>query len=126
MTKTEALYSFFSGFGLDAWRETNVYTLESPPAFPYLTYEVSTDAFGDFDTALTFSLWYRSVSWAKADAKVEEISAAIGRDGTVLAVDGGYILIRRGSPFAQDMNDPSDDMVKRKLCNISVRYYTNN
>lgn len=126
MTKTEALYSFFSGFGLDAWRETNVYALESPPAFPYLTYEVNTDAFGDYDTALTFSLWYRSTSWAKADAKVEEISAAIGRGGIVLAVDGGYILIRRGSPFAQDMNDPSDDMVKRKLCNISVRYYTNN
>lgn len=126
MTKTAALYNFFAGFGLDAWRETSVYALESPPTFPYLTYEVNTDAFGDYDTLLTFSLWYRSTSWAKADAKVEEISAAIGRDGLVLVIDGGYMLIQRRTPFAQDMSDPSDDMVKRKLCNITVRFYTNN
>ena len=108
------------------WRETSVYALENPPSYPYLTYEVRTDAFGDYDTPLNFSLWYRSSSWKSADAKVEEISAAIGRDGIVYPIDGGYMLIQRGAPFAQDMNDPSDDMVKRKLCSISVRFYTNN
>lgn len=125
MTKAAALYQFFSGFGLEAWEENSVYALESPPAFPYLTYEMRTDAFGDFDTSLTFSLWYRSNSWAAANAKVEEISAAIGRGGKVLPVDGGYLLIMRGSPFAQSLGDPSDDMIKRKLLNITVRYYTN-
>ncbi len=124
-TKAAALYSFFSGFGLDAWEENSVYALENPPSFPYLTYEMMTDAFGEYDTALTFSLWYRSTSWAAANAKVEEISAAIGRSGKVIPVDGGYILIMRGSPFAQSTGDPSDDMIKRKLMNITVRFYTN-
>lgn len=126
MTKAAALYQFFSGFGLEAWEENSVYTLESPPAFPYLTYEMNTDAFNDYDTALTFSLWYRSTSWAAANAKVEEISAAIGRIGKVLTVDGGYLLIMRGSPFAQSLGDLSDDMIKRKMLNITVRFYTNN
>lgn len=125
-TKAAVLYSFFSGFSIDAWEENSVYALESAPDFPYLTYEMNTDAFGDYDTPLTFSLWYRSTSWAAANAKVEEISAAIGRGGKVIPVDGGYLLIMRGSPFAQSLGDPSDDMIKRKLLNITVRYYTNN
>lgn len=126
MTKAAALYQFFSGFSLEAWEENSVYVLESPPAFPYLTYEMRTDAFGEYDTSLAFSLWYRSTSWAAANAKVEEISAAIGRGGKVLPVDGGYLLIMRGSPFAQSLGDPSDDMIKRKLINVTVRFYTNN
>ena len=126
MTKAAALYSFFSGFGIDAYEENSVYALESPPAFPYLTYEVRTDAFGEFDTAISFSTWHRSTSWAASNAKAEEISAAIGRGGTILHVDGGYMLIMRGSPFAQSLGDPSDDMIKRKLFNITVRFYTNN
>ena len=126
MTKAAALYQFFSGFGLEAWEENSVYALESPPEFPYLTYEMRTDAFGDYDTAITFSIWYRSTSWAAANAKAEEISAAIGRGGTIMHVDDGYLLIMRGSPFAQSLGDPSDDMIKRKLFNITVRFYTNN
>lgn len=126
MTKAAALYQFFSGFELEAWEENSVYALESPPVFPYLTYQMQTDAFGDYDTNLTVSLWYRSSSWANANAKVEEISAEIGRGGKVLPVDGGYLLIMRGSPFAQSLGDPSDDMIKRKLLNITVRFYTNN
>ena len=125
-TKAAALYNFFSGFGLDAWEENSVYALETPPDFPYLTYEMNTDAFGDYDTALSVSLWYRSTSWAAANAKVEDISAEIGRGGKVVPCEGGYLLFMRGSPFAQSLGDPSDDMIKRKLLNIRVRYYTSN
>lgn len=126
MTKAAALYQFFSGFGLEAWEENSVYALENPPEFPYLTFEMRTDAFGDYDTALTFSLWYRTKKdWYPANQKAEEISAAIGRGGKVLPVDDGYLLIMRGSPFAQSLGDPSDDMIKRKLLNITVRFYTN-
>lgn len=126
MTKAAALYQFFSGFGLDAYEENSVYALEGVPDFPYLTYEVQTDFFGDNDTPISCSLWYRSSSWKSANEKVEEISAAIGRSGKVVEIDGGFLLFMRGSPFAQSMGDPSDDMIKRKLLNIRVRYYTNN
>ena len=126
MTKAAALYQFFAQFGLDAYEENSVYALEQPPVFPYLTYEVQTDAFGDYDAPLSVSLWYRSTSWASANAKVEEISALIGRSGVRIKIDGGFLLIMRGSPFAQSLGDPSDDMIKRKLLNVSVRYYTSN
>lgn len=125
MTKAAALYQFFAQF-LDAYEENSVYALEQPPAFPYLTYEMQTDAFGDYDTSLSVSLWYRSTSWASANAKVEEISALIGRSGVRIPIDGGILLIMRGSPFAQSLGDPSDDMIKRKLLNVTVRYYTSN
>lgn len=126
MTKAAALYYFFSGFDVPAYEENSVYALEEPPEFPYMTYEVITDCFGDFDTTISFSLWYRSTSWSAANAKVEEISESIGRGGKIINVDGGYLLIMRGSPFAQSMGDPTDDMIKRKLMNITVRYYTSN
>lgn len=127
MTKTAALHSFFAGFGLTAYEENSVYALEGAPAFPYLTYEVRTDSFGDgADVNISASLWYRSTAWTGVNEKTEEISASIGRAGTKIKIDGGYMLIMRGSPFAQSLADPSDSMIKRKVLNLQVRFYTNN
>lgn len=126
MTKSAAIYQFFAAFGLDTYEENSVYTLENAPSFPYLTYEQKTGAFDGYDTSLSFSLWYRSTSWTTANAKVEEISAAIGRGGKVVKVDGGYLLFNRGTPFAQSMADPSDSMIKRKLMSVNVHFYTSN
>lgn len=125
MTKTAVLFNFFAGFNIPAYEENSVYSMAEPPAFPYLTYEVKTDSYSEFDTPLSFSLWYRSTSWVEANAKSAEISAEIGRGGKTLPCDGGYILIQRGHPFAQNMGDSSDDMIKRIAHNITVRYYTN-
>lgn len=124
MTKAAALYNFFAGFGLSAYEENSVYSLEKAPTFPYITYEVQTDSFEGDDIPLSFSLWYRSTSWVAINAKSEEISKAIGH-GVVLECDGGYILIHRGHPFAMNMGDDSDDMIKRISHNFTVRYYTN-
>jgi hypothetical protein len=126
MTKAQALYAFFSSFGVDAYEENSVYSLESPPSFPYITYQCKTDSFGDYDASITFSTWHRSASWAASNALISTISAAIGRGGKIInGVDNGYLLILRGSPFSQAMGDPSDDMVKRQYCNLKVRFYTN-
>lgn len=125
MTKAAALYSFFSSFGIPAYEENSIYSMKNAPAFPYLTYEIQTDSFSEYDAALSFSLWYSSESWVSANAKSAEISAYIGSGGKVIPCDGGYILIQRAHPFAQNMGDDSDDMIKRITHNISVRYYTN-
>lgn len=125
MTKTAALFNFFAGFGIPAYEENSVYSLEQPPEFPYLTYEVRTDSFSDYDTQISFSLWYRSTSWADVNAKSAEIAADIGRGGKILPCEGGYILLHRGHPFAQAMGDGTDDMIKRIVHSLSVRYYTN-
>lgn len=126
MTKIEALNKFFSSFGIPAYEENSVYAMDKPPTFPYLTYEIKTDSFGEFDTNISFSLWYRSYLWVAADAKSTEISAAIGKVGKFVDYDGGSVLIMRSSPWAQYMGDDSDDAIKRIVHNLKLRYYSNN
>lgn len=126
MTKAAAIYQFWSQFGLEAFEENSVYQMDEKPSFPYLTYELTTDSFEGSAVALSASLWYRSTSWTQANAKAEEISAVIGRDGKIISCDGGYIWIKRRSPFSQSMGDDTDDMIKRKILNISVEFWTEN
>ena len=127
MTKEQALYEFWSSFGLPAYDENSVFAMasqNSAPAFPYITYEVQTDSFNDNGVTLTASLWYRSTSWSAANAKKREISEFISMGGVTAPIDGGAIWIKRGSPFAQNMGDSSDDMIKRIVLNVNVEYWT--
>lgn len=120
MTKAGAIHQAISGFDLYAYEENSV---PIDATFPYITYQLVTDSFGN-DVAMTFSLWYRSTSWVDINAKTEEISKAIGRGGVFLNCDGGKIWIKRGTPFAQNMGDESDDLIKRKLINITAEFLT--
>ena len=120
MTKAAAIYQFWSGFGLTAYEEN---TVPTDAAFPYITYQLVTDSF-DREVAATVSLWYRGESWTAINAKTEEISKKIGASGKKIAVDGGGIWIKRGQPFAQNMGDESDDLIKRKYINISIVFIT--
>ena len=120
MTKEAALYNFWSMFGLTAYEENAV---PSDAEFPYITYQVVTDSFGN-DVALTGSVWYRSTSWKEANAKAQEISNILSRGGVTIACDGGIIWLRRGVPFAQSMGDESDDLIKRKYLNITAEFMT--
>ena len=127
MTKEAAIYNFWSGFNIPAYEENTVFAMakaENAPAYPYITYEINTDDYTDTAMPLSASIWYRSTSWNGINAKKREISEAIGRGGKVLNCDGGYILIQKTHPFAQNMGESSDDMVKRTLLGISVTYYT--
>jgi hypothetical protein len=120
MTKAAAIYQFWSSFGLTAYEEN---TVPTDAAFPYVTYQLVTDSF-DREVAATASLWYRGESWTAINAKTEEISKKIGASGKKIAVDGGGIWIKRGQPFAQNMGDESDDLIKRKYINISIVFIT--
>ena len=120
MTKAAAIYQFWSNFGLTAYEEN---TVPTDAAFPYVTYQLVTDSF-DRDVAATASLWYRGESWTAINAKTEEISAHIGLGGKIIKCDGGRIWIKRGQPFAQNMGDESDDLIKRKYLNVNIEYFT--
>ena len=122
MTKAAAIYQFWSGFGLTAYEEN---TVPTDAVFPYVTYQLVTDSF-DREVAATASLWYRSESWTAINAKTEEISRYIGGGGRLIDCDGGFIWLKRGSPFAQNMGDESDDLIKRKYINVTVEYMTAN
>lgn len=124
MTKAAAIYQFWAGFGLTAYEENSVPTGDGAPDFPYLTYELITS--GDLDRMqASASLWYRGTSWMAANAKTEEISAAIA-GGVALPCDGGGIIVRKAAPFAQSMGDDTDDMVKRKVLSVEYLYATQN
>ena len=122
MTKNAAIQSFFSGFGLDTYPSTSVPTGPDAPSFPYLTYTAST-ACELGRVAVTASLWYRSTSWTALNAKVEQISRAVGTR-TVIECDDGAIIIRRGNPWAQPMGDDTDNMIKRKILTFEFLYAT--
>ena len=120
MTKAAAIYQFWSSFDLTAYEEN---TVPTDAVFPYITYQLVTDSF-DREVAATASLWYRGESWTAINAKTEEISAHIGLGGKIIKCDGGRIWIKRGQPFAQNMGDESDDLIKRKYLNVTIEYFT--
>ena len=120
MTKAAAIYQFWNGFGLTAYEEN---TVPDDAAFPYITYQLVTDSF-DSEIPLTASIWYRSESWAGINAKTEEISQTISRGGKIISCDGGAIWLKRGQPFAQNMGDESDNLIKRKYLNITAEFMT--
>ena len=120
MTKAAAIYQFWNSFGLTAYEEN---TVPNDAAFPYITYQLVTDSF-DREVPVTASLWYRSESWTAINAKTEEISQKISRGGKIISCDGGAIWMKRGQPFAQNMGDESDDLIKRKYLNITAEFMT--
>ena len=120
MTKAAAIYQFWNSFGLKAYEEN---TVPDDATFPYITYQLVTDSF-DREIPLSASLWYRSESWTAINAKTEEISQKIGRGGKIIPCDGGAIWLKRGQPFAQNMGDESDNLIKRKYLNITAEFMT--
>ena len=120
MTKAAAIYQFWNSFGLTAYEENSV---PDDADFPYITYQLVTDSFGR-EIPLTASIWYRSESWTAINAKTEEISHTISRGGKIIPFDGGAIWLKRGQPFAQNMGDESDDLIKRKYLNVTAEFIT--
>lgn len=122
MTKAAAIYKFWNSFGLKAYEEN---TVPTDAVFPYITYQLVTDSF-DREVAVVASLWYRGESWTAINAKTEEISAYIGLGGRIIKCDVGRIWIKRGQPFAQNMGDESEDLIKRKYLNLVFEFLTAN
>ena len=119
MDKDQALYSFWSGFNLPAYDETDV---PDDAQFPYITYAVITDKW-DSVVNLTASLWYYSTKWSDISQKKEEIAQYIG-DGKVIKLDNGYLWLVQGSPFAQRMADETDTNIRRIYLNIQAEFLT--
>ena len=120
MTNAAAIYQFWNSFGLTAYEENSV---PDEAQFPYITYQLVTDSF-DREIPLTASLWYRSESWTGINAKTEEISQKISRGGKIISCYDGAIWLKRGQPFAQNMGDESDNLIKRKYLNITAEFMT--
>ena len=118
MTAMQSLQKFWEGFGLPAYNEL---TVPDDATLPYITYEASEDYFNS-TLAQTASLWYRSPSWTAIIDKEQEIASFIGRGGRMIAFTDGTFWIKRGTPWAQRMSDPSDEMIRRIVLNIEIEF----
>lgn len=119
-TKAAAIQGFLSGFGIPAYAAASV---PDDTTEPYLTYALVDGAWGDGEVSMEVNLWYYGDGEAAPNAKVQEISKAIGRGGVMLLCDEGGIWVKRGSPFSQAVVD-TDDQVRRRMININLEYVT--
>lgn len=120
-TKAAAINAFLAGFGIPAYAATSV---PDDAEEPYLTYSFVTGAWGDAEMAMEVNLWYYGDGEVAPNAKVQEISDAIGLGGVLLPCDGGGIWVKRGSPFCQSMGDSADNKVKRRYINLTLEFIT--
>lgn len=123
MTKAAAIYQFFNSFGLTAYAATSV---PEDTVFPYLTYELVVDAWEGGEVNIPVNLWFYTESEAIPNVKAHEISEAIGYGGVLLHCDGGYVWLKRGSPWCQSLRDDTAENIKRRYINVSAEYLTLN
>lgn len=123
MTKDVALHKFFNGFGIPAYPASSV---PDEKEYPRLTYELITSAWEGGEVGLTVNLWYYTTGESPPNQKAQELSDAIGLGGKMLKCDGGYIWLKRGSPWCQSLRDDTDPIIKRRYINVTAEYFTEN
>lgn len=122
MDKSQAIYNFWSKFGLPAYDEN---TVPENTGKRYITYNTVLDSLGNVIN-LYGNIWdVDSTSWEFVSKKAEEIAEAIVKSYPIsYAVDNGRLYLAKGTPFAQRMSDPSSDRVRRMYINIQAEYLT--
>jgi len=123
MNKSQALYSFFSSFGWNAYDESSVPDNADKTIGQYITYSDLETDLGD-PVMITASLWKRSASWAAISEKALEISDYIGYGGVYVPFTGGFLWVKRGRPFSTRMAD-ADDAIRRIVLNFEVDFISN-
>lgn len=110
-----ALKEFFSGFGLPA------YTVSSVPQdveLPYISYSLSEPEWTQKASGYA-QVWDRSRSSSLIFQVADQITAEI-REGKVLPLDSGYLVIWPESPAVQEMVDGD---IRSAYINFSVNAY---
>ena len=116
----EAQYGFWASFGIPAYEESSVPDrdeLQRLGITNYITYQPMSAGF-DRDTSGGASIWTRSDSWYQADTLADTIEARLKNGGEVVPYTGGMMWITAEAPFAQNLGDPDDDKIKRKVLNV--------
>ena len=120
MDRWQAVYNFWSSFGIPAYEENSVPDLKDL-TFPYITYQARASAF-DYNASGNASIWSRNTSWTEADGLSDMIMTRLQDGGENVPYTGGVIWITAGAPFSQSMSDPSGALVKRKLLTVTYNF----
>ena len=54
--------------------------------------------------------------------RAQEIADYITRGGRMLKYDDGAMWLQKGSPWAQRMDDPSDEMIRRIVLTVAIEF----
>ena len=120
MTPEAAIHGWLCGFGVPVYAATST---PSGAQFPYITYDLVMGEGGGGEVNMPVNVWYRGESEAEPNAKVREISQALGIGGATLPCDGGMLWLKKGSPWAQAVRvEGEDEKVKRRYVNINVEH----
>lgn len=120
MDKSQAIYSFWASFGIDAY---DANTVPDDASLPYITYNEILASF-DSPVTLTATIWYRSNSWVDISRKAEEIARFVS-EGYLLPVDEtGFLWVTEGTPFAQRRSDSSDSSVRGIYIILNAEFLT--
>lgn len=115
----QALYEFWSGFGLPAY---TVSTVPDEARLPYITYSLTETE--PLEPASHYAqVWYRDTGNAALLSKVDEIKSALG-NGVRINCDGGYVVLRPVSPFVQLMVDANPEL-RYAYINMQINCYHN-
>lgn len=120
MDKWQAQHEFWNSFGVPAYEEHSV---PDKAPFPRITYEAAMSTFENL-VAITASIWTRSTSWETADTLSNTIEGRIKEMGCPEIVGGRYRVFIGQTTFAQKMDDPNDDQIKRIVLNVTFEYMT--
>lgn len=131
MDKAQVIDAFWNSFGWEAYDES---TVPEDAAIPRITYSVVTDSLGT-PVMIPASLWDKSYSWERISKKSDEISRALEErtytiNGHVysptipISDPNGRVFFTKGSPYAQRMQESSDDMIRRIYLNVDVEFFT--
>lgn len=114
---SEALKTFFSGFGLPAWSEDSVPDDEE---LPYITYSMSTPEWNQ-KSSMYARVWDRTRSNTRILQVADQITAAIGTTGKIIPMENvGYLVIWPETPLIQIMVDGD---FRSAYINLSINAY---
>ena len=121
MDKWQAQYDFWSSFGIPAYDASSVPDGDNRPDFPYITYN-GVDGTFKSDIPTSASIWTRDFSWLSANEISNAIYQTLKNGGIVVPYDRGIIWVTAENPFAQNMGDPDDDLIRRKVLNVALHF----
>ena len=114
----QALYKFWSSFGIPAYLSGHV---PDNASLPYITFEVG-------DGEPFSSTFLVAIVWTKDNATragyLDKIAEAISADGSTIALDNGMLAIYRNSGgFMSYYDDPEDKTILGGRVSYQVNFY---
>lgn len=115
-----ALNTFFNGFGIPAYLEDNI---DTGAKLPYLTYQPVIPGWWGDSSTFHARLWYQSKDGRVPILQKEDAISAAIQDGKTLSCDGGALVLRKGTPWAQPLDNPPEGYLCEYL-NFEITQYT--